>query len=112
MQEKPPSPQTHPQSEMPGVASDGLCLTAAFQSCSRVSNCGTVFLFTALAVKESRRVMSSCQSLQYRKVASKEVGMNDEHWVGRGGGGGGQGNTVDAILVPGPSLANSGALAQ
>lgn len=54
-------------------------------------------------------MMFSCQSLQYRKVASKEVGMNDEHWVGRGGG---QGNTVDAILVPGPSLANSGALAQ
>lgn len=94
---------------MPGVASDGLCLPAAFQSCSRASNCGTVFLFTALAVKESRSVMFSCQSLQYRKVASKEVGMNDEHWVGRGRG---QGNTVDAILVPGPSLANSGALAQ
>ena len=67
---------------MVGVASDGLCLTAAFQSCSRATDCGNVFLFPALAGKESRSVMFSCQSLQYRKVASKEVGMNDEHWVG------------------------------
>ena len=82
MQKKPPSSQIHPQSEMIGVASDGLCLTVAFQSCSRATNCGNVFLFLALAVKESRSVMFSCQSLQYRQVASKEVGMNDEHWVG------------------------------
>ena len=39
-------------------------------------------------MKESRSVMFSCQSLQYRKVASKEVGMNDEHWAGWGGVGG------------------------
>lgn len=35
-------------------------------------------MFRALAARDSRSVMVSCQPLQFRKVPSKEVGMDDE----------------------------------
>ena len=48
--------------------------------------------------------MFSCQPLQYRKVPSKEVGMHDECWGAK------VTHKMMYQKVPGPCLADSGAL--